>query len=281
MNSTKIEARLREELEPKLREQIERLEGIDFDSTQAAVPFIPYVGNSYAGAKNYAGIGTRILIVGKATDGWGWREDVWSKEANLGEVDLHDPNWYDKLSKVPHQFIQREVVPYYGGGRGYSSPFWNRTYRIVADLLHDLRVSEVTTQDLRKQDLCQNCFDSIAWTNVFKIGGKRGNPAAKLRKPQIAFNILREEIKVLEPDVVLFFTAPGYDPFLQQILPNTQIDDVEPGIARINRLEGLACGGVAIRTYHPQASRPFRFNLQRIVEYIRANRCGEDEEGNR
>jgi hypothetical protein len=32
-----------------------------------------------------------------------------------------------------------------------------------------LRISEVEIKELRKQDLCCDCLDSIAWTNVFKI----------------------------------------------------------------------------------------------------------------
>jgi hypothetical protein len=272
MSSTEIEARLRLEVKPKLQEQIERLEKANFDPTEAAVPFIPYVGRSYAESQNCAGERTRIFIVGKATDGWGWKEGVWNKEADLGDVNLRDPDWYDELWKVPHELIERKIVPYYSGGSGYSSLFWNRIYRIVADLLHDLRISEVEMRGLRKQDLCQDCFDSIAWTNVFKIGGKRGNPKAKLRKPQMLLNTLSEEIKILEPDVVFFFTAPGYDPFLRQVLPNVQIDCVEPGIASIDNLLGLADEGTAIRTYHPQATRPVAFDPQPIVKYVRDNR---------
>lgn len=272
MSGTEIETSLQEELRPKLRGQIERLQEANFNLARVAVPFIPYVGNSYNDAKNRAGVRTRILIVGKATDGWGWKEDVWNKEADLRDVSLHDHDWYQKLRRVPKEFVERKVVPYYSGGKGYSSLFWNRVYRIAADLLHDLRVSEVEIKDLRKPELCRGCFDSIAWTNVFKIGGKRGNPAAKLRKPQIELNTLSEEIRIVEPDVVLFFTAPGYDRFLCKVLPNMRIDDVESGIARISGLAGLANGGVAIRTYHPQASRPVPFDPHPIVEYVRANR---------
>jgi len=61
-------------------------------------------------------------------------------------------------------------------------------------------------------------FRSLAWTNVFKIAPKRGNPKVKLIKAQIELNTLKDEIAGLRPDVVLFFTAPGYDRHLSTVL---------------------------------------------------------------
>ena len=48
-------------------------------------------------------------------------------------------------------------------------------------------------------------FRSFAWTHVFRIYPKRGNPKVKLIKAQIELNTLKDEIASLRPDVVLFF----------------------------------------------------------------------------
>ncbi len=102
----KIQEQIGVILEPKLRKTIERISA----HSDIAVPFTPYVGPAYPRAQ------TKILFLGKATDGWGWREDgKWDRSATLEGVNLADPHWYKGLAEIPSQFIDCLLIPTYGG----------------------------------------------------------------------------------------------------------------------------------------------------------------------
>lgn len=77
----KMQRQIEEVLKPKLRRTIERISTEGWTRSEIAVPFIPYVGPAYPHAQ------TKILFVGRATDGWGWREDgKWDRSATLEGV---------------------------------------------------------------------------------------------------------------------------------------------------------------------------------------------------
>jgi hypothetical protein len=244
-----------------IKEQVEKAWRTE-NRSKIAVPFVPYVGPCYSKASK------KVLIVGKATDGWGWKGEDWNKESTLDDVDICSSSWFEELATTAERFIEKKIIPFYSNNagyncdnRGYNSLFWNRTYRILSNLLtgHPLKSYE------RRADLAKTAFRSFAWTNVFKIAPKRGNPPKKLRETQFDYNTLRHEIEHLKPDVVLFFTAPGYDGILKKVLPTISIDSKK--IARVAGLGKEDFGGIALRTYHPQY---WKFDMQEVVTRIRA-----------
>jgi hypothetical protein len=270
----KMQGQIGEILEPKLRKIIERVSA----RSELAVPFTPYVGRDYPRAQ------TKILFVGRATDGWGWREDgKWDKSATLEGVNLADPHWYETLSEIPSQFIDCLIIPTYGGlppcrgNKKYHAPFWRSIYRIGSDLLLEQPISQ---DPVRSPRLSEGTFTSIAWTNVFKVSYRRGSPemggdpAGKPnhRDPLIVlqedFSTLQEEIEILRPKVVLFFTGPAYDPHLEKALPGISFSGSR-GLRKVEGLKGICKEGVALRTNHPSAERFGNFKAEPVVQYIR------------
>jgi hypothetical protein len=86
------------------------------------VPFFPYVGRGNDDAKH------RILIIGKATYGWG-KGDKGQGSGTLTEVrnreDVLDrQDLYRHPVQLPKDFIEEQIIPLYGGETGlYHSQF--------------------------------------------------------------------------------------------------------------------------------------------------------------
>jgi hypothetical protein len=147
---------------------------------------------------------------------------------------------------LPHEFIERKIIPYYGGGEGYDSLFGNRTYRIIGDLLGIHRVADYD----RTTKASEMFFRPFAWTHVFKIAPKRGNPKVKLIKAQIDLNTSRTRSRASGQTWSCFFTAPGYDRHLSRVLFGARETSIRRGaLEQVPGLEKeLAPGGVAFRT---------------------------------
>jgi hypothetical protein len=98
---------------------------------------------------------------------------------------------------------------------------------------------------------------SIVWTNLLKLGRNtirfnRNWPKSEVKAVELSeFNVLREEIAILKPNVVVFLSAPNYDLDLEQRLGELAYTPVEPytalQLARIH-IPGV---GLALRGYHP------------------------------
>ena len=122
-------------------------------SDECTVPFVPYVGANYCYAK------PKILIIGKATYGWGKGDGGQQGSGTLNDVlDKDDHDRWKYLIELPEEFIEGEVIPYYGGEkRGRARAFWRRIYQLAGKLLLDRPISN----ELDPQ-VSETCFRSIA-----------------------------------------------------------------------------------------------------------------------
>jgi hypothetical protein len=92
---------------------------------KSTIPFVPYRGSAYGDDNK-----PKILVIGKATYGWGKGEQEQGSGA-LNAVLGRDDLW-DHLSKLSEEFIEGQIIPFYGGEKGlYHSQFWNRIFRPV------------------------------------------------------------------------------------------------------------------------------------------------------
>jgi hypothetical protein len=234
---------------------------------ECTVPFVPYVGANYCDAK------PKILIIGKATYGWGKGDEGQGSGALNDVLDMDDHALWEHLVELPKEFMKDEIIPFYGGEKGhYYAQFWNRIYRLSGKLLMNRPVLKYK----REEQVSQKCFQSIAWSNVFKVGALKsegGNPKKKLRDIQKdenkkEGNAFEEEITALQPDVAIFSTGPpdDYVKHIKDLLPNTSMEDVGPEHLKIKEIEGL--DNLAFRTYHFQYYSNEKF--EQLVEYI----CG-------
>jgi hypothetical protein len=255
---------------------IEGLKGKEEIANKCTIPFVPYVGANYCDAK------PKILIIGKATYGWGKGEEGQGSGTLYDVLDMDEHARWEHLVELPKEFIEGEIIPYYGGEkRGPVRSFWRRIYQLSGKLLVDHPVADYKRDRRRSEEV----FRSIAWSNVFKVGALKsegGNPNKALRDIQKEENkkegnAFEEEITALQPDVAIFSTSRAYDEHIEDLLPNTSMEDVGPEHEhlKIKEIEGLDT--LAFRTYHFQYYSNEEF--EQVVEYICGRVNGTSTEG--
>ena len=145
----------------------------------------------------------KLMLVGRATNGWGDKEsDSEYLPRKAGEFSKRAQELFEDTTRwgwIPENF----KIPYQEGGidKIYNinrSPFWNYTKDIYKEL------SKESSQFLSKR-----WFESIAWSNLYKISPTTGNPNIKsLRRQEvICSRILNHEIETIKPKHILFETG--------------------------------------------------------------------------
>lgn len=97
----------------------------------------------------------------------------------------------------------------------YSSQFWNA----VGDYVNSIK------------ELNPNKSVEFVWNNILKIGKENGKGKPKqdlvdLQKK--VFPVIREEVEILSPDLIIFFTGPYYDKYIKKEWNNSLIQEVTP-----------------------------------------------------
>jgi|SaaInlV_125m_DNA_1040241.scaffolds.fasta_scaffold124017_1 hypothetical protein len=124
------------------------------------------------------------------------------------------------------------------GSNYKSSPFWNVTRKI--------------------EHLLSNPKFSCAWTNVskFDVDGNMpiGENAKLISKVD---DLLKEEIKILNPTMVIFFTGPKLDSRLLKLFPNISFEEGSLGLNKrqFAKLKHELLPASTFRTYHPKYLR--------------------------
>jgi len=265
--------------EKYLKEIYRKLKEEDLLCKYYCVPFLPYVG------RNYWNVKTRILYVGRAPYGWGElkeRDKDGKKEYKWETIPLTKPSYMnpEKLAELSKKFVENCLKPYYdedlkgeegkrfrddrwSRGRIYNSLFWQRIYVLTISIYE----GEFIGYSYNTYDGNFECFQSIAWTNVFKIGMVEGNPDSKMIKFLLKnFNTLREEIEYLKPDLIIFSTGKSYDKYLREALEIETPDDIEE-TEGVKRLGDVYNSALVLRTKHFQAIR--NEELEKIYNYIK------------
>jgi hypothetical protein len=152
------------------------------------------------------------------------------------------------------QFVNMEV----------STPFWNCIYRI-------------------NEQLNQNQNNNFQWTNISKFCNVK--PPYPLSfdvhtKTVEHFNVLKEEIEILKPDVIIFFSGHSYDDKIEiQFKENLEFLSVFDEIPKIElaRIKGSCLPEHTYRTYHPnylQRSKK-KYIIDFLLSKIRDNKDPE------
>ena len=184
----------------------------------------------------------RVMVVGQETQGWGLDERYHDRSGGPCEMcpfkEFIPPKGQqvaqpvDALLHVYEVFNFAETQPI-----NRRSPFW--------------RAFEV----LRKTER-QNCF---IWSNLYRVDF---DDRSVLRAPESTQREIREaqrgllsdEIRILGPLVVVFFTGPNYDDELKAEFPGVKCCPVEgsPSTRKLARLEQPQLPHDSFRTYHPK-----------------------------
>lgn len=184
--------------------------------------------------------GQRILIVGQETLGWDFEAGdyyPWPYPPIRNFQDFLD---IDKsVEAMIHGYRQFEFALHQP--QNYGSPFW-RAYR-------QIRVSVGDNAD--------GFETSVLWTNLFRTsldGGSvvgNGSPTEIELIRSSGADLLKAEIKILQPTSVIFFTGPNYNKHLYAQFPGYRlIDFCEHDVDRTSGFEHPALPS-SWRTYHP------------------------------
>jgi len=177
-----------------------------------ANPLLLYVDNE----DDYKSADIRLMIFGQETNSWYEKEN--------GTID-DIQNLYDG-------FFNEEECWDYGGH------FWNGVSRFLSSLQ-----KKFPDKTIR-----------LIWNNIVKIGkhGDKGFPPDYIYEVEREFfHVIPDEIKILQPNVVLFLTGPNYDSVIADNFGELKYVALPHSTER--QLSRVSLAGVpfAYRTYHP------------------------------
>jgi hypothetical protein len=152
------------------------------------------------------------------------------QETNQWEGQFHDSKGVDHLLDVYDRFANGS--PYGGPG-----PFWN------------------AVKQLNRSFSKSHASLAFTYNNIIKIGkhGSKGLPSEPLLSWQKTwFQVIREEVRILTPDLIVFFTGPDYDKFLQEAFGPIEFSQV--GARSTKQLSRVRAQGLPVNTFrtcHP------------------------------
>ena len=169
-------------------------------------------------SRSYAEATRRLLIVGQETHGWMdylMAGDAPSLDLRIGEL----------LAAY-----QRFAL-----GKKKRSPFWR-----VARELHS-RISPEAPAD------------AFLWSNLLKVDQNKKRPHPDVSSIILGYQLLPEEIKIIKPHIVVFFTGRHYDGFLKGTFVGADLKQIGKHEIRVLcRVQHPALPCHAYRTYHPK-----------------------------
>ena len=189
---------------------------------------------------NYEKMKYKILIVGQENDGWEIEDNArLSMFATLDFLNSKDDNDRRPFFSFPYKFCKS---------------INNLEY------IKDSKKTYFTWVNLREFS-----FDEEPKTSL-------GKEAQSIIDNE--FNILEEEIKIINPDIVLFLTGPDYDFDIEKQLKGVEFKTVENyNIREFARVEHEALPKNSFRIYHPNRIRFIKEGYKKYLESLKKE-CG-------
>lgn len=199
---------------------------------------------------------SRVLIVGQETLGWDFDAGSyydWPYPSICSFKDFKSvPNSVEAMVYGYKIFEFSRYQP-----DNYRSPFW-RAYRQIR----------------RNFDNEIDGFDTaVLWTNIFRMsldGGSviKGGTIEEIQRIREATSgLLRNEIKILKPDVVIFFTGPDYNDTLYSEFNDMELYDFHGNdLSRTAWIGHSYLPAISLRTYHPGYLNRGHWELIDIIE---------------
>lgn len=207
------------------------------DENIVTYPFFLQVGREYYNANK------KILFVGKSVNGW---------ITNSKDVDKLFGD--DEKYQIVNRKDQLKWVNDLASSKDYNtnkSSFWRLIRGVSIEVLNS-----------------SNWYDYIAWSNLYKLSPSKGNPNNALQRLQRedCVTILNEEIKLLNPDLVVFLTS-GWEEFYTSSLNLTQI--CEENWNGKYKLKSTYYNGIKmIFSVHPQG-KPEEKHKEILLKHIK------------
>lgn len=108
--------------------------------------------------------------------------------------------------------------------------------------------------------------DGILWTNFSKCDSKGTTPSTILQNlNESGFDLLKDEIKILKPDIIIFLTGWAYESQFHRVFKGLTFDTIEEGYLYKCNHESLC--NKAYMTMHPNGLN-YRKKLKPIIKQI-------------
>ena len=163
----------------------------------------------------------RIMIIGQETNGWGYYEDGF---------------FYNEMDEISEMYSEFYSGYKFEEHRGFFKNHFNSFLKLLKEKYPEKKAS---------------CF----WNNVIKVGkanDKNTPPEYILEIEQKYFSVLKEEIEIIKPNIVLFYTGHAYDKYILHHFPELIKEDIcgfnssEVQLFKIDNVDFV------FRTPHPQ-----------------------------
>lgn len=173
--------------------------------------------------EGYPAAPVRLMIIGQQTDGWEPLDNTGLRRDRLAGL-------VPELTRLYTRFGL-------GAGRRHS-PFWQASHHIYRFL---------------NPDGPENTF---VWGNLSRVDLHGQRPPAPVEAAWLQrFNLLPDEIRILQPDVVMFFTGPYYDDLLHGTFPGAELEEVPLADGFVARVSHRDLPEQTYRAYHPNYLR--------------------------
>jgi hypothetical protein len=128
----------------------------------------------------------RLVVVGKETNGWG------------GEDQIVGLTPEDAVAVMMKRYQEFQLGVDYSG----KAAFWTPVHELY-----------------RRLNPHGSTFGFVA-LNASKMDQDQKTPNADVREAMVSTELFREELRILEPHVVVFFTGPNYESWLDGCFPD-------------------------------------------------------------
>lgn len=194
--------------------------------------------------KTYFDAKFKIMIFGQETNGWG--------DGNLNQ------NTVERLMEQYCKFHQNSVS-FFQNSNKYNVIFF-RAFRKISSLL-DKKFG--------------NGNSEVIWNNIVKIGKHKGKglPDKEIMEWQEPlYELIRFEVELLKPDVVIFFTGPDYEQYIKKAFGDISYEPIQDyAQQKLTFIKSTHLPVNSIRTYHPGYLNRIKDNkyIEAIVESIK------------
>ncbi len=202
---------------------------------RASPPLLINVSEAWERSNN------RVLVVGQETLGWGFHDGEYYQWPYKPIRSFKDFLIADNaIQAMIHGYASFEFAKHQP--ENYRSPFWN-AYRQIRKANGD-EIDGINT--------------SVLWSNLFRMSLDGGSVIKNGTNEEVSIiraasaGLLLEEINILKPTTVIFFTGPDYNDALYSELTGCSLGQfMDYDSSRTSYISHPVLPEKSVRTYHP------------------------------
>ncbi len=192
---------------------------------------------------NYLNSDIKIMFFGQETNIWHEKHGNFLYHGNVNRLTCFYSNFFLNSSYKNHK-----------------TPFWRGINKFEAEIKKKLDNQSV----------------GFVWNNVLKIGrGKIGFPSKINPLTNRYFKVVLDEISILKPDYIVYFSGPNYDKLLRYVIGDFSTIQIEGFNTRELCVIKNDAIPLSFRTYHPNylyLNKKIDLVISSIIKEIKTNK---------